>query len=254
MKTARQVSTLPNPNCTPHMANPYFAFKQFTIWQAGAGMKVCTDACVFGAAVPLKGGESVLDIGTGTGLLALMLAQRGANHICGVELDVAAYQQAQENMRRSPWPNTVTLWHGPIQQYNTGPKGGFDVVICNPTFFAKHLQPANGARQRALHNDTLPLADLQQAARRWLSAQGRFYVMLPPNEASQLQGLMQQAGLQPFWQMHLHHNAQSKLLRVMTGYSYRNSPCTPCRLDIYGSNGEYSTPFIALLQPFYLYL
>ncbi len=220
-------------------------------------MKVCTDACVFGAAVPvpaLSGAATVLDIGTGTGLLALMLAQRCPAQIDAVEIDQGAYVQAKENVQQSPWAQRINVWHGAVQDFANAGSGRYDLIICNPPFFSQHLQPDQEAKKLALHNDTLPLQALAQAVTQWLQQQGRFFVMLPPYEANQLQEQMQQAGLMPFWQMHLHHNAQSKLLRVMTGYSYQNSGCTTQRLNIYGKDGQYSPPFVALLKPFYLYL
>eukprot|EP01136_Pigoraptor_vietnamica_P012822 Opistho-1_new@53158 len=117
------------------MSNHYFQFKQFTIHQDKCAMKVSTDACIQGAWTPIANDVvHVLDIGTGTGLLSLMLAQRNSNiHIDAIELDADAARQAQENISASPWADRVDVMQGDVTAYQFAKQ--YDMVICNPPFF-----------------------------------------------------------------------------------------------------------------------
>src|SRR6478735_7723647 len=99
------------------MANSYFQFKQFKIEQGNTAMKVCTDSCIFGAYINPENATSILDIGTGTGLLALMLAQRTEAAIDAVEIEENAYLQAQENIAQSPWNKKINLFYNSIQNF-----------------------------------------------------------------------------------------------------------------------------------------
>lgn len=119
------------------MANTYFQFKQFRINQDNTAMKVCTDSCIFGAyAEPKPEVRSVLDIGTGTGLLALMLAQRiikkSLPGIDAVEIDSAAYKQARQNVANSPWVGQVKVYHESVQTYSQNCTKQYDFIMTNP--------------------------------------------------------------------------------------------------------------------------
>ena len=138
------------------MANQYFQFKQFTVQQDACAMKVTTDACLFGAWVAnringldLKG-KHFLDIGTGTGLLSLMVAQQTDASIDAVEIETAAANQAQENFEQSPWNNKLFLHNSSIQTFI--PQHKYDFIFTNPPFFFNDLKSKNHARNIALHD------------------------------------------------------------------------------------------------------
>ena len=142
-------------------------------------MKVCTDATLFGAMAPILGGEKVLDIGTGTGLLALMAAQLGAGRITAVELTREAYEEACANFSTSPWAEKLHAIHPDIRDYATGAEGKFDLIVCNPPFFDQHSKSADDLRSLARHTDQLPYADLLASVDKLLTAEGLFHVLLP---------------------------------------------------------------------------
>ena len=142
-------------------------------------MKVCTDATLFGAMAPVAGGERALDIGTGTGLLALILAQSGAASVTGVELDPAAAEEADFNFRQSPWGERLTALRADVREYAAKAKERFDLVVCNPPFFQNHSKSSDAARQQARHDDSLPRQALLSAVDRLLTPGGLFHLLLP---------------------------------------------------------------------------
>src|SRR5687768_18103066 len=103
-------------------------------------MKVCTDSCVLGAWAVVEKAKQILDIGAGTGLLSLMVAQRSDAQITAVEIDAAAAEQAQENIAGSPWKNRITLARKSLQEFGKTNTQSFDVIICNPPFFQASLK------------------------------------------------------------------------------------------------------------------
>jgi tRNA1Val (adenine37-N6)-methyltransferase len=157
-----------------------FKFKQFLVHQDACAMKVGTDATLLGAWADLQRAENILDIGTGTGVLALMAAQRNlAAKITAVELDEAAFHQAKNNFSISPWANRLRVFHRAIQKFETENK--FEVIISNPPFYdhTKHLKAAEEQRRLARSTDTLAYADLCASASRLLSPEGSFQLILP---------------------------------------------------------------------------
>lgn len=239
-----------------------FQFKQFTIHQDHTAMKVCTDACVLGAytsADRLRCSPArVLDIGTGTGLLALMAAQ---NHplarVDAVELDTDAVAQAIQNVANSPFADRVRVWHTPIQQFEIDNQ--YDLILTNPPFFTNHLRSPNPAANRAHHTETLSFADLLLAVDRLLETAGQWWVLLPPNETSQLDQLAGLSGLWPQKRLVLRHNNRKAPFRHVTRYGrqqqqfiqtdtltiYEPDPAQPTR-------EQYTLAFRQLLAPFYL--
>jgi len=165
-------------------SNTFFRFKQFTIHQERCAMKVGTDGVLLGAWANVKEAQRILDVGTGTGLIALMLAQRTAHQttpaqIDAIEIDEAASQQARENVTNSPWPERVQVYHYALQEYMTRSINPYDLIIANPPFFEKAHKAANPARSLARHNDTLTHDDLLDAACQLLTAKGCLSVIYP---------------------------------------------------------------------------
>ena len=142
-------------------------------------MKVCTDATLFGAMAPIRGGESVLDIGTGTGLLTLMMAQLGASSVTAVELEKEAYEEALFNCAASQWSDRLEVVHSDIQSYALKQRGQYDFIISNPPFFEEHTKSEGRVRSVARHTDQLPFNDLIDAIAKLMKTEGLFYVLLP---------------------------------------------------------------------------
>jgi len=215
-------------------------------------MKVCTDACILGAYADLGLGGRLLDIGTGTGLLALMAAQRNERaRIDAVEMDDAAYGQAVENVTASPFAERVRVMHSRIQAFGADP---YDRVLSNPPFYTNHLRSPDAALNRALHNADLPFEELIASVVRLLKKDGQWWVLLPPFEMERLSAEALRAGLRPFRHLLVRHHAQKPVFRQISGFSYE-APAQPEteHLAIYEMDGRtYTEPFRLLLASFYL--
>lgn len=158
-----------------------FRFKQFEVIQSETPMKVGTDGVLLGAWAGLNGHERrILDIGTGTGLIALMMAQRTTDaEVWGVDIDPVA--EAQQNGERSPWSNRLHFVQTPVQDFEAEP---FDLIVSNPPFFTESLKCPDRGRTMARHAVALPFEELVEAVVRLLKAEGRFAVVLPVEEAT----------------------------------------------------------------------
>lgn len=239
-----------------------FRFKQFTIQQDRTAMKVCTDACVLGAYADVgTGAESmmgrVLDIGTGTGLLALMVAQRNATAtVDAVEIDDLAFGQATENVSSSPFADRVNVIHGRIQDFGAGRRVDeflYDRILTNPPFYTNHLRSPDAAVTRALHTGELPFNELVTAVIRLMKSDGQWWVLLPPYETEMLTELAARKGLFPVRRLFLRHHAQKPVFRVITGFSFDRGGVLDETLAIYETDGRtYTVNFQALLRDFYL--
>lgn len=219
-------------------------------------MKVCTDACVLGAYADVLGNR-VLDIGTGTGLLALMAAQRNPTaHIDAVEIDEAAAGQATENAAASPFSERVRVIQARIQAYQ--PTERYDRILTNPPFYTNHLPSPDAAVNRALHTGDLPFPELLEAVGRLLKNDGQWWVLLPPHEMRQLTTLAEPVGLRPFRQLQLRHNTQKPVFRVITGFAYGANSLLNETLNIHEipptvtPRPGYTPAFQELLRAFYL--
>lgn len=176
------------------MSNHYFQFKQFTIHQDKCAMKVSTDACIQGAWTPIANDVvDVLDIGTGTGLLSLMLAQRNSSiHIDAIELDADAAIQAKENASASPWADRVQMMQGDVTTHQFTKQ--YDMVICNPPFFNNSLLGDDAQRNSVRHTISLSYDALLAVLQNVLKPTGYAAVLLPAAEHEIWQNLLLKNG------------------------------------------------------------
>lgn len=160
-----------------------FVFKQFKIHQDRCAMKVGTDGVLLGAWANVRDAQTILDIGTGTGVIAIMLAQKTANtegvHIHAVEIDEIAVAQAKENMADSPFASKLAVFHDSIQNFAKSQPDKYDLVVSNPPFFTGGTLSSNGDKTNVRHTVKLPHGDLLNATRELLHKNGRFCVILP---------------------------------------------------------------------------
>ena len=163
------------------MANPYFDFKNFRVWHDRSSMKVGTDGVLVGAWAPVEHAARILDVGCGCGLVSLMAAQRNREAcVVGVDIDEASVRQARENAARSPFGPRIALLTADIRTLTAAP---FDCIVSNPPFFDEDLLPPDARRSRARHTQGLALDELLAAARRLLTPQGLFSLILPAQRA-----------------------------------------------------------------------
>jgi len=161
------------------MPNDYFKFKQFTINQGQCAMKVGTDGVLLGSWVDCESAKTVLDIGTGTGLIALMVAQRSEANVDAVEIDKEASEQAKRNIDNSPWKERINVYHQSVQEFATKTDSKYDVIVSNPPYFQNSLFAADQKRTNARHNSDLELEDLILGASKLLTETGKLSVILP---------------------------------------------------------------------------
>ncbi|QJX49297.1 methyltransferase [Hymenobacter taeanensis] len=221
-------------------------------------MKVSTDACVLGAVADLVAAQRILDIGTGTGLLALMAAQRNPTaHIEAVELDAAAATQAAANFRASPWSNRLTVHAASLGQFAATQPQVFDHIICNPPFFRHSLRSPDAQRTTARHTapDSLTFQELAEFAAQFLDPLGHLTVLLPPPEMQHFERDASRAGLYLSSRLVIRHRPDSKPLRYITAFAKQASATNTQELSLHEAASEtYSEAFKQLLAPFYLAL
>ncbi len=160
------------------MSNNYFKFKQFIVYQDKTAMKVGVDSVLLGSWVRCENVKEILDIGTGTGLLSLMLAQKTSANITAVEIDENACRQAIENIEKSKWDN-IRVIQASIQDFASDNNQKFDLIICNPPYFSKSLKSNNLQRNIARHDNRLPINELFESVENLLSDNGKFYMIYP---------------------------------------------------------------------------
>ena len=184
------------------MPEDYFQFKQFLIKQGGSAFKVGTDGVLLGAWATVENAGSILDIGTGTGLIALMLAQRTSAsimeagiHIVALEIHKASYEQAMDNVRISPWKERIKLVNQSFQDYTAGAPGMLDLIVSNPPFFSDSLKPDRPEKEISRHDTLLGLGELVSGVRKLLTPKGKFCVILPVEESHKLQKSCMETGL-----------------------------------------------------------
>lgn len=160
-----------------------FQFKQFKIYHDRCSMRVGTDGVLLGAWANLSNTQSILDIGTGTGLIAIMAAQRNEiAKIDAVEIEDNAFEQALENITKCNWNERISVHHQSIQNFSVSTKTQYDIIISNPPFFLAGSKSDNHARNLARHAHSLTQNDLLEAVQKLLSPEGIFAVILPINE------------------------------------------------------------------------
>ncbi len=218
-------------------------------------MKVSTDACIQGAWTPVADSvKDVLDIGAGTGLLSLMLAQRDSNiHIDAIELDTDAAIQAKENVSASPWADRVEVMQGDVTAYQFTKQ--YDMVICNPPFFNNSLLGDNVQRNSVRHTISLSYDALLSVIEKVLMPTGYAAILLPSAEHEVWQQLLKKNGWGITKLLEVHPKASSGYNRIISLCSKQPMTKTEIeKLQIYKQGGGYTEAFTQLLQHFYLKL
>lgn len=239
------------------MSNPYFQFKQFTVWHDRCAMKVGTDGTLLGAWTDLRRSKTILDVGSGSGLVALMLAQRSEALIDAIDIDADAVTQTRINCEASPFATRIRAWHEPLQQFSEHPKraGAYDLVVSNPPYFIDSLKCPDRQRNTARHTDTLPLDELFEGCRKLLAPHGHFALILPYDQREKL---FETASLHTFFlwrETTVFSTPGAKPKRILADFSLEksSSPLSDT-LTIERSDHQFTDEFRALAKDFYLKL
>ncbi len=235
------------------MPNDYFRFKQFVIHQDRAVMKVCTDSCILGAwtALQLDHVKRILDIGTGTGLLALMLAQNAACTIDAIESDPESAGQAVENIRRSPWSDRIHVVEEDVHNYSaTSP---YDFIITNPPFFESDLRSPELKKNKAKHDTALTLEQLVTVVNALLKPDGRFSILLPEHRTLYFEKLAGENGFLLHKKLTVRQSPAHTPFRSICLFGYQKPAATiKEHLTIKAEDGNYSEEFIKIMKAYYL--
>ncbi|TWI85234.1 tRNA1Val (adenine37-N6)-methyltransferase [Lacibacter cauensis] len=253
------------------MPNHYFQFKQFTVQQEKAALKVSTDSCLFGAWIaeevrsmkyevrsvgtPLTTHHSplaILDIGAGTGLLMLMLAQKNNAMIDGIEIDEPSYQQAKENIEASPWKERLQLFQADVKQFSFSKK--YDLILSNPPFYEGDLKAGAANRNVAMHDAGLKLDELVGIVAANLTEAGSFAVLLPFTRAEYMIEKAATANLHLQKHVQVKQSVKHGYFRSMLLFAHTTKEPVVEELAIKDADNNYTVDFVNLLKDYYLYL
>jgi len=234
------------------LENNSFRFKQFVVHHDRATHKVGTDAVLLGAWVNTTGVQSALDIGTGSGVIALMVAQRTSSlaKIDAVDIEQNNFLQAAENIAGSPWPEKIRVHHATVQEFF--PQQKFDLIVSNPPYFVNSLLPVGSQRRKARHTTSLSYNELLTAVKRLLMPSGKFGVILPTSEGDQFQSIAMEFGLYCSRRLAFFSRKQKPQERWLVEFTFTPADPFTETLVLYHEGNKWSDEYKTLTGDFYL--
>jgi tRNA1Val (adenine37-N6)-methyltransferase len=231
-----------------------FTFKQFSVNQDRCAMKIGTDGVLLGAWTPIINNPyNALDIGAGTGILSLMLAQRSnAEQIDAIEIDEDAYEQCVENFETSPWGDKLFCFHAGLDEFVDEPEDEYDLIISNPPFYTDDYKSDNSSRDLARFEDALPFEELIEAAALLLSDNGIFSVIIPFKEEERFVSLCKELDLFPLKITRVKGTPTSEIKRSLLAFCRMEQTPLIDELVIEISRHNYTSEYIELTKEFYL--
>lgn len=232
-----------------------FQFKKFSVNQDKCAMKIGTDSVLLGAWCPIENNPfSVLDIGAGTGILSLMLAQRSnAEQIDALEIDDDAYEQCVENFENSPWSDRLFCFHAGLDEFVDEPEDEYDLIISNPPFYSEDYKTDNSQRDLARFQEAMPFEELIDAAQLLLSENGIFAVIIPYKEEERFIELCTQVELYPIKVTRVKGSQTTPIVRSLLAFKRYELPVLEAEeLVIEISRHHYTDEYIELTKDFYL--
>ena len=231
-----------------------FVFKQFEVHQDKCAMKIGTDAVLLGSWTSITSNPfSILDIGAGTGILGLMLAQRSnAELIDAIEIDDDAYEQCVDNFEASPWGDRLFCYHASLEEFVDEIEDTYDLIICNPPFYSDDYKSEDSQRDLARFNDAMPFKHLMESVSKLLSEDGIFSIIVPFKEEAEIIKLAQNFNLHPNIILQVKGNPNSGVKRSLLEFSFRESEVKKEHLIIETERHQYTKDYINLTKDFYL--
>ncbi len=236
------------------MSNEWFQFRQFLIRQDQTAMKVGTDGVLLGAWANCKDCVTILDVGTGTGLIALMVAQRNPEAIItALEIDAAATNQAKKNVQACLWPDRIKVILADFRTWMPASDQKFDLVICNPPFFTRSLKNPDTQRATARHDDDLPLSHLIPKSAGLLNPNGKLALILPVGRIQDAMTMAVENQLYLLRRMNIRGDINTPVKRVLLGWGREDGTPETAELVIEtGVRGVYTKDYLRLTGEFYL--
>ena len=232
------------------MPNPYFSFKKFTVHHDKCAMKVGTDGVLLGAWTNVNTSQKILDIGTGSGLVALMLAQRCEASITAIDIDSEAVEQTKINIEASNWKDRMEVFHTDL--CNFSPQYQFDTIVSNPPYFVDSLKCDDIQRNTARHNDTLTSEQLFENVSRMLCQEGEFSLILPFEQTDSASSIAKKYGLYPTRHTRVITRPGLPPKRSLLAFKKHSEEYVSQDLVIELERHVYSAEYIALTKEFYL--
>lgn len=231
-----------------------FQFKEFTVAQDRCAMKIGTDGVLLGAWTSIENNpHSILDLGTGTGIIALQVAQRSyCEHIDAVEIDTDAYEQCTDNFENSPWADRLFCYHASAQEFAMEIEETYDLIVSNPPFYSEDYKTDNQARDTARFTDALPFEHLIGCVHQLLSEAGTFALILPKKEEENFILMAAEAGLFPKRICRVKGTATSEEKRSMIEFTFQKTSPKLEALTLEISRHQYTEDYKNLVQDFYL--
>ncbi len=234
------------------MGNTYFRFKQFTIHHDQCAMKVGTDGVLLGAWANVSDQDHVLDIGTGTGIIAIMLAQRTKAIVDAIEIDKNAFEQAKKNIFATPWTQQINVQHISLQDYTSNTSIKYTHIISNPPFFDCSLHPDDNTRSMARHTNSLPHEELLQCSKQLLTENGKISLILPYTEACILIAQAIIYGLFCTRKTMVRTSPENPIKRILFELSPQYISCQNDELSIRKTPNQFSEKYKELTKDYYL--
>jgi tRNA1Val (adenine37-N6)-methyltransferase len=228
-----------------------FRFKQFAVTQENAALRITTDACALGALTEVTDHDTVLDIGTGTGVLTLMLAQRSQAHFVAIEPHQESFDHALQNFLSSPWARRIQAFRLDLEAFCLAAKSDFSLIICNPPFFSNQLASPKMRRTAAMHAAVGFHELLIESCCRLLNPKGRFHVLLPYAE-KKFEFLCRQKGFYCTQKVHLQHSPVKQPHCSIHCYTKQVSETKIEWFTYFDENNKSTAPFRLLMEPYYL--
>ena len=233
------------------MGNSFFHFQEFSIFSQDKGLKVNSDACLLGAIADIENPKHCLDIGTGTGVIALFLAQRfPETFVTAIEIEAAVYEQAKENIEKSKFANRIKTVHADALLYSDEVK--YDLIVCNPPYFKNHLEKIDSEKNRAIHNKTLDSFSLITRILDFLNAEGRFWLIYPPQEAEDFKKLAIENNLYPLKEIKVYNKPGKHYRSIVCFGKAKEMDIRFEELLLIGEDGQKTKDFRLLMSGFYL--
>jgi tRNA1Val (adenine37-N6)-methyltransferase len=234
------------------MANSFFSFKQFNVFQDKSAFKVGTDGVLLGACTDIINVRSALEIGSGTGLISLMLAQRCEADITTIEPDYESFIQTCENVRRSPWQTRIKVINTDLQSFDPGSEK-FDLIVTNPPFFNDSLKSPNPRKSAARHNDSLTSAEILESVSKFLEEDGHLQLILPYVEGNIFIAQTIKYGLFCNSILKIKPLPTAEIRRLILKFSRIQEKPVESFLTIeHGKRHEFTQEYINLTKDFYL--